>query len=118
MTDIIDKCVDEEVEAGWLQEDSLPSILKNEEVNSVSFYPREKVEPLELCKPENKLKPSIIEPPQLELKELPAHLEYAFLQGEDQLLVIINAALGDEQKGKLIEVLKKYKGLLLGVWLI
>jgi hypothetical protein len=116
LTDIIDECVDKEVEAGWLQEDPTPSIFEREskgEVNSVSFYPRfEKVEPLELCKPENKLKPSIIEPPRLELKELPAHLEYAFLQGEDQLPVIINATLGDEQKGKLIEVLKKYKEVI------
>lgn len=116
LTDIIDECIDEEVEVGWLQEEPLLSIFereKREDVNSVSFYPRnEKVEPLELCKPENKLKPSIIEPPQLELKELPAHLEYAFLQGEDQLPVIINASLEDKQKDKLIEVLKKYKEVI------
>ncbi|GKD54826.1 hypothetical protein Tco_1288213 [Tanacetum coccineum] len=50
-------------------------------VQAVSFYPRtELVEPLEWKAPENRLKPSSIEPPKLELKELPKHLEYAFLQ--------------------------------------
>ncbi|GJX52996.1 DNA-directed DNA polymerase [Tanacetum coccineum] len=50
-------------------------------VQEVSFYPRtEPVEPLEWKAPENPLKTSSIEPPKLELKELPEHLEYAFLQ--------------------------------------
>lgn len=82
----------------------------------VSFYPRkETIEPLELCKPENKLKPSIIEPPKLELKELPNHLEYAFLQGKDQFPVIINSSLGDGQKDNLLAVLKNINGLAHGV---
>ncbi|GJX36452.1 reverse transcriptase domain-containing protein [Tanacetum coccineum] len=34
-------------------------------------------------------KPSIEEPPELELKDLPSHLEYAFLEGTDKLPVII-----------------------------
>ncbi|GJW74473.1 DNA-directed DNA polymerase [Tanacetum coccineum] len=47
---------------------------------AVSFYPRTKpVEPLEWKAPEDRLKPSSVEPPKLELKELPKHLEYAFL---------------------------------------
>ncbi|GJV84475.1 DNA-directed DNA polymerase [Tanacetum coccineum] len=63
----------------------------SEEAQEVSFYPRhEQVEPLEWKAPENRLKPSISEPPKLELKELPKHLEYAFLQGEDQLPVVIS----------------------------
>ncbi|GKA78221.1 hypothetical protein Tco_0784758 [Tanacetum coccineum] len=50
------------------------------EVQAVSFYPRtEPFEPLEWKSPKNQLKPSSIEPPELELKELPEHLEYAFL---------------------------------------
>ncbi|GJV36780.1 hypothetical protein Tco_1409257 [Tanacetum coccineum] len=54
-----------------------------EEIWAVSFYPRqEHVEPLEWKAPENRLKPSISEPPKLELKELPEHLEYAFIQGD------------------------------------
>ncbi|GKE19746.1 hypothetical protein Tco_1431258, partial [Tanacetum coccineum] len=35
-------------------------------------------------------KPSIEEPPELELKDLPSHLEYAFLEGTDKLSVIIS----------------------------
>nr|GFB58320.1 reverse transcriptase domain-containing protein [Tanacetum cinerariifolium] len=31
-------------------------------------------------------KPSIDEPPELELKELPSHLEYAFLEGTDNIV--------------------------------
>lgn len=82
LSDVIDKCVDEQVEAGWLRDEAFLPILekgKTMDVNAVSFYPRQDIEQLELCKPENKLKPSIIEPPTLELKELPTNLEYAFL---------------------------------------
>lgn len=97
LTDVIDSCVDEQIEEGWLRDESFLPLLemeKREDVNAVSFYPRqEATEHLELRKPENKLKPSIIEPPELDLKELPNHLEYAFLQGEDQLPVIINSSL-------------------------
>ncbi|GJT17297.1 hypothetical protein Tco_0876003 [Tanacetum coccineum] len=61
------------------------------EVQVVSFYPRtEPVEPLEWKASENRLKPSSIEPPKLELKELPEHLEYAFLQENNQLPVVIS----------------------------
>ncbi|GKA26753.1 reverse transcriptase domain-containing protein [Tanacetum coccineum] len=46
------------------------------EVQVVSFYPRTKpVEPLGWKAPKNRLKPSSIEPPKLELKELPEHLD-------------------------------------------
>nr|GEW82392.1 putative reverse transcriptase domain-containing protein [Tanacetum cinerariifolium] len=45
-------------------------------VQAVSFYPRaEPVEPLDWKALENRLKPSSVEPPKLELKELPEHLE-------------------------------------------
>ncbi|GJS14540.1 hypothetical protein Tco_0409012 [Tanacetum coccineum] len=61
------------------------------EVQAVSLYPRtESVEPLEWKAPENRLKPSSVEPPELELKELPEHLEYAFLLENNQLLVVIS----------------------------
>ncbi|GKF83240.1 hypothetical protein Tco_0244896 [Tanacetum coccineum] len=49
-------------------------------VLAVSFYPRtEPVEPLEWKALKNRQKPSSVEPPKLELKELPKHIEYAFL---------------------------------------
>nr|GEY71944.1 hypothetical protein [Tanacetum cinerariifolium] len=50
------------------------------EVLAVSFYPRTKpMEALEWKASENRLKPSSVEPPKLELKELFEHLEYTFL---------------------------------------
>nr|GEX42283.1 reverse transcriptase domain-containing protein [Tanacetum cinerariifolium] len=43
-------------------------------------------------------KHSIEEPPELELKELPSYLEYAFLEGTDKLPVIISKELKDDEK--------------------
>ncbi|GKE19256.1 reverse transcriptase domain-containing protein, partial [Tanacetum coccineum] len=54
-------------------------------------------------------KPSIEEPPELELKDLPPHLEYAFLEGTDKLPVIISKELKDEEKASLLKVLKSHK---------
>ncbi|GJU40330.1 reverse transcriptase domain-containing protein [Tanacetum coccineum] len=47
--------------------------------------------------------------PDLELKDLPSHLEYAFLEGNDKLPVIISKNLMDEDKAALIKVLKSHK---------
>ncbi|GKD22566.1 reverse transcriptase domain-containing protein [Tanacetum coccineum] len=54
-------------------------------------------------------KPSIEEPPELELKDLPSHLKYAFLEGTDKLPVIISKELKDEEKAALLKVLKSHK---------
>ncbi|GJT21991.1 reverse transcriptase domain-containing protein [Tanacetum coccineum] len=51
-------------------------------------------------------KSSFDEPPEVELKDLPPHLEYAFLEGDDKLPVIIAKDLKDEEKAALIKVLK------------
>ncbi|GJY95899.1 reverse transcriptase domain-containing protein [Tanacetum coccineum] len=53
--------------------------------------------------------PFINEPPKVELKDLPPHLEYAFLEGNDKLPVIIAKDLKNEEKAALIEVLKSHK---------
>ncbi|GKG17296.1 hypothetical protein Tco_0362253, partial [Tanacetum coccineum] len=50
-------------------------------------------------------KSSIDEPPEVELKELPPHLEYVFLEGDDKLPVIIAKDLSVEEKAALIMVL-------------
>ncbi|GJY73827.1 hypothetical protein Tco_0478258 [Tanacetum coccineum] len=57
------------------------------EVLAVSFYPR--TEP-----------------------ELPEHLEYAFLQENNQLLVVISSALSTVKKTRLLEVLRNHKGAI------
>nr|GEW79152.1 reverse transcriptase domain-containing protein [Tanacetum cinerariifolium] len=54
-------------------------------------------------------KSSMDEPPEVELKDLPPHLEYAFLEGNDKLPVIIAKDLSDEEKTALINVLKSHK---------
>nr|GEW78851.1 DNA-directed DNA polymerase [Tanacetum cinerariifolium] len=50
-------------------------------------------------------KSSVDEPPVAELKELPPHLEYAFLEGNDKLPVIIVKDLSVEEKTALITIL-------------
>ncbi|GJU72369.1 DNA-directed DNA polymerase [Tanacetum coccineum] len=83
------------------------------EALAVSFYPRTKpVEPLEWKALENRLKPSSIEPPKLELKELPEHLKYAFLQENNQLPVVISSSLSNIKKARLLEVLQNHKGAI------
>ncbi|XP_076955266.1 uncharacterized protein LOC143630043 [Bidens hawaiensis] len=58
---------------------------------------------------EPKVKPSVLDPPSIELKELPSHLEYAFLEDGSRLPIIISASLSSEEKVKLLRVLKRQK---------
>nr|GEY70206.1 retrovirus-related Pol polyprotein from transposon 17.6 [Tanacetum cinerariifolium] len=53
-------------------------------------------------------KSSIDEPPEVKLKDLPPHLEYAFLEGDDKLPFIIAKDLSIEEKTALITVLKSH----------
>nr|GFB81903.1 hypothetical protein [Tanacetum cinerariifolium] len=55
------------------------------------------------------VKSSIEKPPEVELKDLPHHLEYAFLEGDNKLPVIIAKKLRSEEKAALIKVLKSHK---------
>ncbi|KAD3066715.1 hypothetical protein E3N88_34595 [Mikania micrantha] len=64
-------------------------------------------EVLDRAEPADKL--SVEAPPSLELKELPSHLEYAFLDEDSRLPVIIAVELTEEEKKRLIEVLKAHK---------
>ncbi|GJS85967.1 hypothetical protein Tco_0752508 [Tanacetum coccineum] len=57
---------------------------------------------LKVVEPKNE-KSSIDEPPEVELKDLPSHLEYAFLEGTNKLPVIIAKDLKDEDKVALIK---------------
>ncbi|GJW40905.1 reverse transcriptase domain-containing protein [Tanacetum coccineum] len=63
---------------------------------------------LKVC--EAKIDKSLIdEPSEVELKDLPPHLEYAFFEGDDKLPVIIAKNLSVEEKAALIKVLKSHK---------
>nr|GEV10634.1 DNA-directed DNA polymerase [Tanacetum cinerariifolium] len=56
-----------------------------------------------------KAKSLIEEPPELELKDLPSHLEYAYLEGVDKLPVIIAKDLKDNEKEALLKAFKAHK---------
>nr|GEV21549.1 DNA-directed DNA polymerase [Tanacetum cinerariifolium] len=58
---------------------------------------------------ESKEKSSVEEPPELELKELPSHLEYVFLEDFNKFPVIIAKNLTVDEKEALINVLKSHK---------
>ncbi|GJZ57944.1 reverse transcriptase domain-containing protein [Tanacetum coccineum] len=55
------------------------------------------------------IKSSIDDPPDLELKDLPSHLEYVFLEGTGKLPVIISKELKDKEKAAFLKVLKSHK---------
>nr|GFD04822.1 reverse transcriptase domain-containing protein [Tanacetum cinerariifolium] len=57
---------------------------------------------LKVCEAKT-VKSSVNEPPEVELKDLPPHLKYAFLEGDNKLPVIIAKELGDEEKSALIK---------------
>nr|GEY15610.1 reverse transcriptase domain-containing protein [Tanacetum cinerariifolium] len=63
---------------------------------------------LKICKAKSD-KSSIDEPLEVELKGLPPHLEYAFLEGDDKFPVIITKDFTVEEKTALISVLKSHK---------
>ncbi|GKB73690.1 hypothetical protein Tco_0935102, partial [Tanacetum coccineum] len=55
------------------------------------------------------IKSSIDDPPELELKDLLSHLEYAFLEGTDKLPVIISKELKDEEKAALLKTTSNWR---------
>nr|GEU77392.1 reverse transcriptase domain-containing protein [Tanacetum cinerariifolium] len=85
----------EEIE-DFLNDDSIPTGIK------IFVYDPEGAE-------ESKAKSFVEEPPELELKELPSHLEYAFLEDSNKLPVIISKNLKVDEREALINVLKSHK---------
>ncbi|XP_076935292.1 uncharacterized protein LOC143601899 [Bidens hawaiensis] len=85
--------------------------LLEELVYGVDHEPPEYLEKIEdvdrVAKP--KAKPSVEDPPSIDYKELPSHLEYAFLEDGSRLPVIISSSLSSEEKVKLFTVLKRNK---------
>ncbi|GJR77621.1 reverse transcriptase domain-containing protein [Tanacetum coccineum] len=67
---------------------------------------------LKVVEPTNE-KSFIDQPPVVELNDLPSHLEYAFLEGNDKLPVIIAKDLKDEVKDHLLKVLKSHKSVII-----
>nr|GEY64488.1 reverse transcriptase domain-containing protein [Tanacetum cinerariifolium] len=75
--------------------------------NQGNYLPQVRKE-LKTCKAKSD-KSSIVEPLEVELKDLPPHLEYAFLECDDKLPVIIAKDLSVEEKTALITILKSHK---------
>nr|GEZ85237.1 hypothetical protein [Tanacetum cinerariifolium] len=83
------------------------SIRKNFSVSPMKLSAKVRKE-LKICEAKTD-KSSIDEPPEVELKDLPSHLEYVFLEGDDKLPVIIAKDLSVKEKTALITVLKLHK---------
>nr|GEY62296.1 reverse transcriptase domain-containing protein [Tanacetum cinerariifolium] len=75
--------------------------------NQGSYLPQVQKE-LKICEAKTD-KSAIDEPPEVELKDLPPHLEYVFLEGNDKFPVIIAKYLSVEEKTALKTVLKSHK---------
>nr|GFA96613.1 reverse transcriptase domain-containing protein [Tanacetum cinerariifolium] len=75
--------------------------------NQRNYLPEVRKE-LKICKAKSD-KSSVDEPPTVELKDLHPYLEYAFLEDDEKLPVIITKALSVEEKTALITVLKSHK---------
>ncbi|GKA59389.1 hypothetical protein Tco_0758702 [Tanacetum coccineum] len=111
----------EEIDAFLKQDDSIPpgiddiydsegdTLYLEELLSVINSDPN--LPPLPICEINvpKKIKSSCEDPPDLELKDLPSLLEYAFLEGDDKLPVIITKNLKDEDKASLIKVLKSHK---------
>lgn len=105
--DTIDKVVDENFQVSRFKDPFEECIAESNDTKTENEYTRESVLQLEenplffrrhkfldlKRTPSSRPKPSIEEPPTLELKPLPAYLKYAFLEKSDKLLVLISAFL-------------------------
>ncbi|GJR81093.1 reverse transcriptase domain-containing protein [Tanacetum coccineum] len=65
--------------------------------------------PVCLINETEKIKSSTDDPPDLELKDLPPHIEYAYLEGSSKLTIIIAKDLKRKEKEQLLKVLKSPK---------
>nr|GEZ49786.1 reverse transcriptase domain-containing protein [Tanacetum cinerariifolium] len=75
--------------------------------NQGNYMPEVRKE-LKICEAKSD-KSSIDEPPEVELKDVSPHLEYAFLEGDKKFPFIIAKDLSVEEKTALIMVLKSHK---------
>jgi hypothetical protein len=109
--DVIRQCVEDECEGS-------PEIVLTNEMMYDSYIDRTppesslvaQLEILEddLPKCENTIEPEIV----VEMKQLPSHLKYQFLDVEKQFPVIISATLIEDQMGRTLEILRRYKSVI------
>ncbi|XP_027122262.1 uncharacterized protein [Coffea arabica] len=65
--------------------------------------------PIFILEPHQRLLPSVVQAPVVELKSLPKHLKYAYLDEGETLPVIISASLSKVQEDKLFRILRNHK---------
>ncbi|KAL4312911.1 hypothetical protein GQ457_01G018570 [Hibiscus cannabinus] len=81
--------------------------------NWVQLRPGKYFEPINYTNKNCKIdKPSIEQPPKLELKQLPEQLKYVYLGNNKTLPVIISSKLQAAQEEKLVETLRQHKEAL------
>nr|GEW91406.1 reverse transcriptase domain-containing protein [Tanacetum cinerariifolium] len=85
-----------------IKDDLVTSEIDDSYYDSNELPKTEKFVELKFVEPKTK-KSSIDEPPELELKDLPSHLEYSFLEDADKLPVIIDKNLKDDEKALLLK---------------
>nr|GEW66381.1 reverse transcriptase domain-containing protein [Tanacetum cinerariifolium] len=90
----------------------LETILNSEPLpplpNHEQYFPSYKKE-LKVCEAKT-IKSFVDEPLEVELKDLPPHLKYAFLEGNNKLPFIIAKELEDKEKSALIKMLERLAG--------
>ncbi|KAL4379478.1 hypothetical protein GQ457_02G026980 [Hibiscus cannabinus] len=106
---------DNHLEVAEAVRESLTTFLdpKHSKEDRFDGLPRKYFKPLnytaEPCKVD---KPSIEQPPKLELKQLPEQLKYAYLGNNETLPVIISSKLQADQEERLIATLRQHKEAL------
>ncbi|GJR22279.1 reverse transcriptase domain-containing protein [Tanacetum coccineum] len=120
--DVIDEITEDELDA--LLDDSKPFLNTSEKISETPLdkefdeFMSENVQEDEVKddfeelppKDELRIRTSIQDPPtDLEMKPLPKHLEYAFLEENSLLLVVISVLLEQNEKERLVLVLKNHK---------
>nr|GEX22357.1 reverse transcriptase domain-containing protein [Tanacetum cinerariifolium] len=98
---IDDELISSEIDEAYYDSDG-DIFLLEEFLNDDPSSPPLPSQELKVVEPTNE-KSSIDEPPVVELKDLPPHLEYAFLEGDDKFPIIIAKDLKDEEKTALIK---------------
>ncbi|GKA20899.1 reverse transcriptase domain-containing protein [Tanacetum coccineum] len=113
----------EEIKA-WLTNDSIPPRIDDDNFDLegdlllleklLNDDPSSPLPPKELHLEELKIVKSFIDDPlELELRDLPSHLEYAFLEGTDKLPVIIAKDLKEDEKVRLLKTKRRPPSLAL-----
>ncbi|XP_037495738.1 uncharacterized protein LOC119370859 [Jatropha curcas] len=91
-----------EIEESFLVNESVQEIVCEMETNQPLMSSRSHIV---LLSHHEKLLPSVLQAPKLELKPLPDHLKYAFLGNGDTLPVIISSKLSEVEEESLVQIL-------------